>query len=383
MPDPRFDFDHPVDRTGTGSVKWERYADPDIIPLWVADADFTSPPEVLAALHERVDHGVFGYTLPPGELADEVRALLLREWNWDIEPSWLVWLPGLVSGLSVACRAFAGPGEGVLTTTPIYPPFLKCPVAMDRRVVTAPLACQDGRWTFDWDAFESAIDDGTRMFLFCSPHNPCGRIWDRAELERLVAVCERHDLLIISDEIHNQLLLDAGPHRPTALVTPEAARRTVTLMAPSKTYNIAGLGCSFAVIPDDSLRRRFERAAAMIVPHVNLLGYTAALAAYRHGGAWLEAQLDYLRRGRDLLQEGVDGIAGVSMTRVEATYLAWLDCRSLGLENTADHFERFGLGLQAGREFGLPGFLRWNFATGHARVREALDRFRRGCEAAR
>ena len=383
MPDPRFDFDHLTDRTGTGSVKWERYADPDIIPLWVADTDFTSPPEVLAALRARVDHGVFGYTLPPDDLVEVVRDLLLRQWGWDVEPAWLVWLPGLVSGLSVACRAFAGPGEGVLTTTPIYPPFLQCPVAMERRVVTAPLVRDGGRWTFDWDAFEGAIDQGTRVFLFCSPHNPCGRIWDRAELERLVEVCERHDLVIVSDEIHNQLLLDDRPHRPTALVAPEAVRRTVTLMAPSKTYNIAGLGCSFAVIPDDSLRRRFTRAAAMIVPHVNLLGFTAALAAYRHGGPWLAAQLDYLRRGRDLLQEGVGDIAGVSMTRVEATYLAWLDCRALELENTADHFERFGLGLQAGRQFGLPGFLRWNFGTTHARTREALARFRRGCEAAR
>jgi cystathionine beta-lyase len=206
-------------------------------------------------------------------------------------------------------------------------------------------------------------------------------VWDQAELVRLVEVCERHDLIICSDEIHNELVLDAVAHRPTALVAPEAARRTITLMAPSKTYNIAGLACSFAVIPDDSLRRRFQRAMAMIVPHVNLLGYTAALAAYRHGGPWLEAQLAYLRRARDLIERTVAGIPGVTMTHVEATYLAWLDCRALGLDDPAAHFERFGLGFQGGREFGLPGDLRWNFGTTIANTRVALDRFRRACEA--
>jgi cystathionine beta-lyase len=269
----------------------------------------------------------------------------------------------------------------VLTSTPIYPPFLKCPPAMERVLQVAPLVVEHGRWTFDWDRFEAALDERTRLFLFCSPHNPCGRVWDRAELERLVEVCERHDLIICSDEIHNELILDPVPHRPTALVAPEAAARTVTLMAPSKTYNIAGLACSYAIIPDDGLRRRFQRAMAMIVPHVNLLGYAAALAAYRHGGPWLAAQLDYLRRGRDLIEQAVAGIPDVTMTHVEATYLAWLDCRALGHDDTAAHFQRFGLGFQGGREFGLPGFLRWNFGTTLANTRTALGRFREACEA--
>lgn len=377
-----FDFDREVDRHGTASVKWDRYPCGRVLPLWVADTDFLSPPAVLAALRERVAHGVFGYTSPPPELVETVCAHLERTYRWRVDADWLVWLPGLVTGLSVACRAYAGPGESVLTSTPIYPPFLSCPGAMDRGLRTAPLVRQDGRWRFDWESFEAAIDTSTKLLLFCSPHNPCGRIWEQEELDRLAEICARHDLVICSDEIHNQLLLDPTPHRPTAMVAPEVAARTVTLMAPSKTYNIAGLGCSFAVIPDDGLRRRFVRAAAMIVPHPNALGYVAALAAYRDGGPWLEAQLAYLQRGRDLIEAAVASLAGVRMTHVEATYLAWLDCRQLGVGDLKAHFEAHGLGFQEGREFGLPGFVRWNFGTTHARLRAALGRFEEACAAA-
>ena len=381
-PDP-FGLDRPVDRTGTDSVKWERYAGRDVLPLWVADTDFRSPPAVIRALHDRVDHGVFGYTLPPPELTTAVQTFLDDTFGWIVEPDWLIWLPGLVSGIAVCCRAFAGPGEGVLTSVPIYPPFLTAPRATERLAQTAPLMRGPERWEFDWEAFHAACDERTRVYLFCSPHNPCGRIWERAELEQLADACAREDLVIVSDEIHNQLLLDHRPHVPTACLAPEVAARTVTLMAPSKTYNIAGLGCSYAIIPDPSLRRRFERAMAMIVPHPTALSYPAALAAYRDGGAWLDAQLDHLRRGRDRLEEAVAAMAGVSMTHVEATYLAWLDVRDLVLADPAAHFEAHGLGLQDGRPFGAPGFLRWNFGTTHGRLRLALERFAAGCAAAR
>ncbi len=377
-----FDFDREIDRSGTASLKWERYQDRDVLPLWVADTDFACPPAVLAALHERVDHGVFGYTVPPGDLVAAVIEHLAQTYRWVVEPRWLVWLPGLVTGLAVCCRAFADRGQGVLTSTPIYPPFLSLPRAMGRVLQAAPLVQRDGRWVFDWETFAAAIAPATRLFLFCSPHNPCGRIWQEDELERLADISARHDLVICSDEIHNQLLLDQRPHLPTATLSAAVAARTVTLMAPSKTYNIAGLGCSFAVIPDDGLRRRFERAAAFIVPHVNTLGLAAAVAAYRHGAPWLAAQLDYLRQGRDLIEGAVAAIPGVAMAHVEATFLAWLDCRGLGLPDPVAHFEAHGLGFQAGEQFGLPGFVRWNFGTTHARLRAALARFERACAAA-
>jgi cystathionine beta-lyase len=376
-----FDFDQPVDRCGTASLKWDRYAGRDVIPLWVADTDFASPPAVLEALRSRIDHRVFGYGQAPRELVDVVLARLQREYAWVVTEADLVWLPGLVTGLSVACRALAGPGEAVLTSTPIYPPFLSCPPAMGCGLQTAPLLWTaadgraGGRWVFDWERFEQAITPATRVFLLCSPHNPCGRLWERAELERLAEVCARRDIVIVSDEIHNQLILERGrPHVPTATLAPEVAARTITLMAPSKTYNLAGLGCAFAVITDPELRRRFTHAAHMIVPHVNVLGYVAALAAYRDGDDWLRAQLDYLRDNRARLEAVVAGLPGLSMTHVEATYLGWLDARGLGVDDPCAHFERHGLGFGCGRDFGGEGFVRFNFGCTRAVLEQALER---------
>lgn len=376
-----FLFDRPIDRRGTASLKWDRYAGRDVIPLWVADTDFASPPVVLEALRSRVDHGVFGYGQAPRELVEVVLTRLQREYAWALTEDDLVWLPGLVTGLSVACRALAGPGEAVLTSTPIYPPFLSCPPAVGCELQTAALLQtadsrhDGGRWVFDWERFERAITPTTRAFLLCSPHNPCGRLWERAELERLAEVCARHDMVIVSDEIHNQLILDPGrPHIPTATLAPEVAARTITLMAPSKTYNLAGLGCAFAVITNPELRRRFRRAAHMIVPHVNVLGYVAALAAYRDGDDWLRAQLGYLRGNRDRLEAVVAGLPGLSMAHVEATYLGWLDARGLEVEDPCAHFERHGLGFGCGKDFDGEGFVRFNFGCTRAVLDQALER---------
>jgi cysteine-S-conjugate beta-lyase len=372
-----FDFDASPDRRGSDSLKWRKYEGRDVLPLWVADMDFASPPGVLAELRERVDHGVFGYGLPPRELVEVVLARLRDAYGWTVREEELVWLPGLVSGLSVACRALAGDGGAVLTTTPIYPPFLSCPRAMSCGLQTAPLAQDGERWVFDWERLEATVTPQTRALLLCSPHNPCGRIWERGELAQLAEFCARHRLVLVSDEIHCQLLLDDRPHVPTATLAPEVAARTVTLMAPSKTYNIPGLGCAFAVITDAELRRRFTLAASMIVPHVNVLGYAAALGAYRDGDDWLRALLAYLRGNRDQLAAVVADLPGLSMARVEATYLAWLDCRRLGAADPCAHFEQHGLGFACGREFQGEGFVRFNFGCTRAVLAEALGRLRR------
>ncbi len=380
---PVHDFDRPIERRGTASIKWDHYAGRDVLPLWVADTDFASPPAVLAALRDRVDHGVFGYGQAPRELVEVALARLQREYAWSVREEDLVWLPGLVSGLSVACRALAGPAEAVLTSTPIYPPFLACPRAMDRTLQTASLGRDGARWVFDGDRFEAAITPATRAFLLCSPHNPCGRLWERTELDRLAEICARHDLVIVSDEIHNQLLLDTDrPHVPTATLAPEVAARTITLLAPSKTYNLAGLGCAFAVITEPALRRRFLRAAQMIVPHVNVLGYVAALAAYRDGDDWLQAQLVYLRGNRDRLEEVVAGLPGLSMAHVEATYLGWLDARGLGVDDPCTYFERHGLGFGCGKDFAGEGFVRFNFGCTRALLEQALARLQRAVAVA-
>ena len=376
-----FNFDSPVDRRGTASLKWNKYQDRDIIPLWVADMDFLSPPAVIQALQERVSHGVFGYTTAPDALAETVQEMLGREYGWEIEQQWLTWLPGLVCGLNVACRAVGKPGESVFTFTPIYPPFMTAPILSGRRLVTAPLRLQGVRWEMDLDEFERAITPDTRLLLLCNPHNPTGRVWSRTELDDLAVLAERHDLIICSDEIHAGLVLaEDKPHIPIATLSPAIARRTITLNAPSKTYNIPGLGCSFAVISDPGLRHTFREAMNGIVPHVNLLGYAAAQAAYRQGEGWRRELLAYLRCNRDLVLARVAAMPGLRSTPVEATYLAWIDARETGLRQPTEFFEKAGVGLSDGAAFGSPGFVRLNFGCRRELLVDALNRMQNALE---
>ncbi len=374
----RFDFDTPIDRRPTSSLKWDRYQGRDIIPLWVADMDFRSPPAILEALHRRIDHGVFGYTAAPATLVATVVAHLHEQYGWTIDPGWLVWLPGLVCGLNVACRAVGEAGDEVLTHTPIYPPFMSAPALAGRITVKVPLQRNGGRWEMDMETLEQAITPRTRLFLLCNPHNPTGRVWTREELLALAELAERHDLIICSDEIHAGLILDADKrHLPLALLSPEIARRTITLHAPSKTFNIPGLGCSFAVIADQVLRKSFTRAMDGIVPHVNLLGYAATEAAYRFGEPWRQELITYLRGNRDLVLRAVTDMPGLSVSPVEATYLAWIDTRQAGIDNPELFFEQSGVGLSDGAAFGLPGYVRLNFGCPRPLLTEALQRMER------
>ncbi len=377
-----FDFDTPIDRSGGDSVKWNRYAGLGVIPLWVADMDFAAPPAVLEALRRRVAHGIFGYGEAWPSLVDAVVGHLEQEYAWQIEPQWLVWLPGLVTGLNVACRAVGDPGSSVFTGTPIYPPFLSAPRWSGRRVVSAPLAQVDGNWQWDHAATEAAIAADTRLFLLCHPHNPVGRAWREEELREVAAIAEKHDLIVCSDEIHCGLILEPGRrHLPFAALGPDAARRSITLMAPSKTFNIPGLGCAYAVIPDAGLRRSFVSAMQGIVPHANVLGLAATEAAYRHGQEWHQALLDYLRGNRDLVERFVHAQPGFAMAHVEATYLAWIDARgwsrSRKIASPQRFFEAAGVGLSDGEDFGgelSRGFVRLNFGCPRAPLEVALAR---------
>ncbi len=377
-------FLNPPQRRGSDSFKWQRYGERDVIPMWVADMDFAAPPAVLAALHERVAHGVFGYALPGAGLVDAVQAHLADCYAWQIEPSWLVWLPGLVSGLNVACRSIGEASDGLLTATPIYPPFLSAPKLAGRRLVSLPLLdhgeAGSGRWQWDWPAL-AAVDSGVRGLLLCHPHNPVGRAWQRDELMRLAEFCMARDLVLVSDEIHCDLLLDGRCHLPAAMLSPELARRTITLMAPSKTFNIPGLGCAFAVIPDAGLRQRFRAVMDGIVPHVNALGYVATEAAYRHGGEWRRQLLAVLADNRDRVATAVAALPGLRMATVEATYLAWIDARGLGWAQPQKRFESAGIGLSDGADFGAPGFVRLNFGCAPALLDEALARLQRAVAA--
>jgi cystathionine beta-lyase len=370
-----FDFSIPLERRDTASMKWDKYKGRDIIPLWVADMDFCSPPAVIDALQQRIAHGVFGYTIPPESLNTIVVKMLQADYGWSIEPHWLVWLPGLVTGLNVACRAVGKDDDNVMTAVPVYPPFLTAPENSRRRLVKVPLQEKDNRWTFDFDRLESAITPDTRLFLLCNPHNPVGRIFSRDELTALAIVCQKHDIIICSDEIHCGLLLDEDKaHLPISTLDPEVAKRTITLMSPSKTFNLPGLGCAFAVISDEKLRRRFVQAKSGIVPLVNALGFAAAEAAYRDCADWHAGLLEYLRGNRDTVARAIDDMPLLSMAPLEATYLVWIDVRSADLPNPARFFEDVGVGLQDGIEFDGPGFVRLNFGCRRPLLEAALER---------
>ncbi len=379
-PDGQWNFDAVIDRRSAfpDSLKWNRYADRDVIPLWVADMDFAAPPAVIAALHNRVAHGVFGYGQPWPTLTATVLDYLDRQYQWRIEAEWLVWLPGLVTGLNVACRAVTG---DVVTATPVYPPFLSAPTLSGRRIATVPLKLSSDRWYWDFDALAAAVTPATRLFLLCHPHNPVGRAWDDRELRTLAELAERNDLIVCSDEIHCDLVLaKCRRHRPFATLGKETSRRTISLMAPSKTFNIPGLGCAFAVIPDAGLRRQFQCAMSGIVPHVNTLGLVACEAALRDGGAWHAALIDYLRDNRDRVAAAVAAMPGLRMAPVEATYLAWIDTAASGIDDPRRFFEAAGVGLSGGADFGRDGdyrqFVRLNFGCPRGTLDTALARMR-------
>lgn len=383
-----FDFEQPPARLGTDSQKWQKYEGREILPLWVADMDFRSAPAIMAALHERVNHGVFGYARPVKSTVAAVVAALKTRYGYEIDPTWLVWLPGLVCGLNVTASAFAQAGEEVLTLTPVYPPFMSAPKNAARVSVQTNWILRDGRWTIDWDGLERAITPRTRLFYLCNPHNPLARVWRRDELVRLADFCVRHDLVLCSDEIHCDLILESSlPHIPTATLSPEIAARTVTLMAPSKTYNVPGLGTSFAVIADSALRHRFNKAAAGIVAEVTSLGYVACEAAYRDSEPWRQALLATLRGNRDYLLDFIHReLPGVVVEGpIEATYLAWLNVEALGLADPIAHFEKHGVGLSEGAFFGSKKgrHVRLNFGCPRSTLAEALRRMKTALAAVR
>ncbi|MFC1845249.1 MalY/PatB family protein [Thermodesulfobacteriota bacterium] len=372
-----FDFDAPVDRGNTASLKWDRYGDKDIIPLWVADMDFRSPASVIKALERRVEHGVFGYGTAPRTLTGVTCEMLAARYGWQVEPEHLVWLPGLVCGLNVSCRAVAAEHDDIMTMVPIYPPFLTAPVNSKQGLITVPLRVGKEKWEIDFKLLEQGITEKTRLILFCNPQNPVGRVFAYEEIVELVSICSRKDIIICSDEIHCDLILDVDKkHIPTASLSQEAAARTITLMAPSKTFNIPGLGCSFAVISNMDLRKKFLQAMEGIVPYVNVLGFTATEAAYRDGWDWHAGLLEYLRGNSQLVEKEINSMAGLFMHHVEATYLAWIDARSIDPLSPARYFEKAGVGLSEGSEFGLPGFVRLNFGCQRPLLQKALRRMR-------
>src|SRR5262250_1841286 len=385
-----YDFDRPVDRRRTDSSKWQKYR-PDVLPLWVADMDFQSPEPVIRALRERVEHGVFGYlAFEQPEFHELFADRLSKRYGWRVSPDAVVIIPGVIPGFNVAGRILAKPGDGLVLMTPVYPPILRAASNIDLTREEAPLARRaDGSYEVDFDAFNSVIRDRTRFFLLCNPHNPVGRVFRRDELSRLAEVCRRRGLSIVADEIHCELTYPGQRHTPIASLDPEIAERTITLMAPSKTFNLAGLKCSVAVIPNADLRERFVNGRIDLVQTVNIFGYTAAFAAYRDGQAWLDELLRYLEANRDFVSEYVRRhLPGVRVATPEATYLAWLDCRGAG-EAGRDPFtfflENARVALNDGALFGPggAGHVRLNFGCPRSMLAKALDQMRKALTAGR
>jgi len=386
-----YDFDRVIERRHTESSKWRKYGE-DVIPLWVADMDFASPAPVIRALRERVEHGVFGYgyTLERSPLHDLFADRLQKLYGWRVEPDAVVLIPGVIPGFNVACRALTAAGDGVLLKVPLYPPLLRVPGNVGITMDAVDLArSASGRYEIDFDALERAITPRTRVLLLCNPHNPVGRAWRREELGRMAELCLTRGLAIVADEIHSDLVFPPHRHVPIASLDPAIAGRTITLMAPSKTWNLAGLKFGLAVIPNAALRERFAAARADLVYGVNVLGYTAALAAYRDGEPWLEELLRYLGANRDFLVDYVRRrLAGVAVAPPDATYLAWLDCRDAAIPG-GDPFTFFletaRVALNDGTAFGRSGqgFVRLNFGCPRAILTEGLDRMRAALAALR
>lgn len=372
-----FDFDGVIDRRGTQSLKWDKYGDKDILPLWVADTDFQAAPAILEALHQRIDHGVFGYSRPSPRLIKLIMERMHSLYGWQVEADWLLFMPGVVPGLNFACKAWCRPESSIISPTPVYYPFLNAPGYNERRISHLPMQLVADRWLPDFERLEQLAVDAD-LLLLCNPHNPGGTVFTRAELERIADIAERHEVTVCSDEIHCDLLLDKGArHIPFASLSAAAAQRSAVLMAPSKTFNIAGLCCSFAIIPNPTLRHKLQQSMRGLMADNNLLGFIAAEAAYAEGEEWLAAQLEYLRDNRDLLMRELGSLPGVKIAHIEATYLAWIDVSGLQLENPIASFEAGGVGLSPGAQFGDGNFIRLNFGCSRELLTEAIRRMKR------
>lgn len=382
-----FNFDMVSDRFSSESIKWHKYGS-DILPLWVADMDFKSPNEVVDALQRRVAHGIYGYGV---ELPDLKKAIVERMWKkyqWSIVPEDIVFLPGVIRGFNLACQAFGKPGGNVLVQTPVYPPILSAPenAGLGRKDVGFRRS-ENGSYILDQNDFSGAIDERTCLFILCNPHNPIGHVFSRSELETMAEICLENEIVICSDEIHAELLYPGYEHHPIASLDNKIAQKTITLSAPSKTFNLAGLDFSFAVIQNGELRNSFIKSMKGLVGGVNILGQVAAMAAYEHGDPWLKALLNYLDENRHYLIEFLSkNLPKIHVTLPEATYLAWLDCREMKL--TPNPFQFFldhaKVALWKGEDFGKggEGHVRINFGCPRKILEDALTRMYAAIEKA-
>ena len=367
-----FDFDKTTNRTGTHSQKWDKYP-ADIIPLWVADMDFEAAPEIVEAMQSRLAHGIFGYTKPSHDWNQAIVDYYQQQHNWTIQPEWILWVPGVVASMHLSCLAFSTQHSHVLTPEIVYPYFHTVPVNCGKQPYLLPMTYAQQRLRIDPSRLSEVPTNKAKVMLFCNPQNPGGCVYSRDELLQLDAYCQENNLILVSDEIHCDLILDQDKkHIPYASISEYALTNSVVLGAASKTYNVAGLACSWAIIPNDTLRSQFKAAMHGIVSEINPFGYEATVAALQKGHDWHAQLLTYLRGNRDYLMQEFATIDGIEMLPLESTFLAWIDISALNLANPAAFFEAAGVGMSVGKDYNDKRFMRLNFGCQRAVLEEAV-----------
>lgn len=380
-----YDFDSPVNRYGTNSAKWDgadkALGGKGLIPMWVADMDFRAPGPVIAAAQKVVDTGIFGYGYTPATFNEAVCEWMRRRHGWAVKPEWIVFTPGVVPALHYAVQAFSNPGDGILVQTPVYYPFFNAITHNQRQIVDSPMSLRNGRFTFDVADLEAKITSRTRMLLLCSPHNPVGRLWSHQELKAISEVCLKHNVIVFSDEVHEDIVYPGNRHMTYPLIGDEQSRNCLVGTSVSKTFNLAGLQMSSIIIPDETIRKKFrESVLRSAVTHPNVFAISICEAAYRHGEAWLDELIAYLAGNLVFLREYLKAnLPAIRMIEPEATYLVLLDCRGLGLP--PERLKRFmreeaRVGTEECTIFGMKeiGYERMNIACPRSQLKAALDR---------
>jgi len=388
----KFNFDHPLDRRNTCSLKWDYceriLGEPDVIPMWVADMDFAAPPPVVAALTARAAHPAYGYPIVPESFWASIINWLGTRHGWEVERGWLARAPGVVPSINLCVRALTQPGDGVVVQTPVYFPFFPAVEKNGRRLVRSSLRYEGGRWLMDFDDLARKLDDGARLLILCSPHNPVGRVWTLEELTEVGRLCRERDVTVVSDEIHADIVFRPHRHVPFASLSSDLAERTITCWAPSKAFNLPGLNTSFVVASNRKLLNLYRLESQRVGFEMgNIFGLTALEAAYTHGAEWLDEANAYIAANADFAAEFVrTRLHVLDFIRPEGTYLGLLDCRRLGLDDKAlgEFFLRrakvyFNDGPRFGEE--AAGFVRINIACPRSRLAEALERIARALES--
>tara|TARA_Y100001970_G_scaffold62537_1_gene79930 strand:- start:12 stop:1160 length:1149 start_codon:yes stop_codon:yes gene_type:complete len=372
----KYSFDEIIPRKDTYSTKWLKFSDEDVLPMWIADMDFSCPSDITDEMTKRINQGIFGYTDTPPLLTETFVSKVYENTGWRIKNDWVVWIPGGVVGLNVACKTVLAPGQIAMVPSPIYAPFTEAPENMERGFVKNFLLDSDGRLEFSSETIKTILTEDTKLFFLCNPHNPGGTVFKKEEIEEISNICQERGIIVCSDEIHSDLILEEGlDHIPFASLNNYNQENSITIMGPCKTFNLAGFPIAAAIIPNKELREDFVRNTKGIVAHIDNIAFVAAEAAYSKAGLWHAELIQYLKSNRQLLLERINNIEGISLRGPEAGFLAWIDCRESGMKTPAKFFiEEAKVGVHDGAWFGDENYVRLNFGCPKSILDEALNR---------